>query len=175
MRKAHEMKLLFITLIILFHQTINRKCDDTSERTSCRIQSAALLFENNIDNFPSLWPVCLNVYKSLLFSPLNVEVDFKMSMSSLDLPCVFQINLTGVSFPLVRASSNDGFVTIMLALLDHAFKDTNNDDDANDNGFDSMMNFQQFEKVESEKCCVSRPYQRIYVETPLTEFYISST
>ncbi|KAG4069453.1 hypothetical protein HA402_001752 [Bradysia odoriphaga] len=111
--------------------TINRKSDDTYERTSCRIQSAALLFENILDNFPPLWSVCCNVYKQLLFSPFNVEVDFKK----------------------IRASSNDGFVIIILALLDDALKDTNNDDDVDESGFDSMMNFQQFEKIESEKCC----------------------
>lgn len=45
-------------------------------------------------------------------------------------------------------------MSVVLALLNDAFRDTNNDDDVSESGFDSMMNFQQFEKLESEKCSV---------------------
>lgn len=52
-------------------------------------------------------------------------------------------------------NSSDGFVPIILALLDNVFKDDADSDDGTTNGFDSMMNFQEFERVESGKCCVS--------------------
>lgn len=52
-------------------------------------------------------------------------------------------------------NSSDGFFPIILALLDDVFKDDADTNDDNVNGFDSMMNFQQFERIETEKCCVS--------------------
>lgn len=57
-------------------------------------------------------------------------------------------------------NSSDGLFAIILALLNDVFKDADNNDDIA-NGFDSMMNFQQFERVESGKCCVSPSVQKI--------------
>ncbi len=56
-------------------------------------------------------------------------------------------------------NANDGLFPILMALLDDAFKDVD-EGNKDDNGFDSMMNFQQFDKIESGKSsvCLSHRY-----------------
>lgn len=55
-------------------------------------------------------------------------------------------------------NSKDGLFSIILALLDEVFREKDSGDNNDQNGFDSMMNFHQFEKVESGKSCVSRRF-----------------
>lgn len=87
-----SLKLISPFCIQLNHfvyQSMNQKFDETAEKTQRRLQSASLLFEKIVDNFPSSWPVCSKVYKSLLYSPLNMEIDYSKSMCDLSSMKIF--------------------------------------------------------------------------------------
>ncbi|KAJ6643650.1 hypothetical protein Bhyg_08613, partial [Pseudolycoriella hygida] len=115
--------------------TTNLKKAEQSDKTNRCLQSAFLLFEKIIDNFPPTWPVCSELYRKLLLEPINIEIDYKK----------------------IRMSSADGFFEIILALLrDALIDDSNDNDEGESNAFDSMMNFQQFERVENEKSCYKK-------------------
>lgn len=71
-------------------------------------------------------------------------------------------NETFVCSLLVRMNPTDGFFPVILALLEDAFKDDDNSD-SNTSGFDSMMNFQQYERIENSRCCVSLNVQKLNI------------
>lgn len=150
-------------------QTVNQKYDETMETTLLRIKSASLLFENIIANFPPSWSFCSNYYKKLFFNPMGIEIDYKKSISLLW--CMSKEDNLILLFLIcsVRSNSSDGFVPIILALLDDILRDGEHDN-TNSNAFDSMMNFQQYERIESGKSCVG-PFRRTIFFKLLNTFH----